>query len=114
MRLDDKINKAIQEGSKEGFTTTLYGNLKRYVVAYTHNKPWISYWMLVSILNNQAVALKITCKNVNVGGWTDIKTGEKNIDISTSFDNLEEAIAFWKKYNQIAIWDNVEFKEIRI
>ena len=82
----------------------------RYIVASTHNKANVS----IDILNQQAIELAVTFKNVNVGGWTDTATGEKYIDISTSFNNLEKAIKFARTTKQIAIWDLIAEKEIRI
>jgi hypothetical protein len=43
----------------------------------------------------------------------DSETGTKYLDIGTAIDNLDEAIMTAIQYGQLAIWDSVEYKEIR-
>lgn len=106
-----KILKALQNSNPNGFTTPLTGTLARYVVAYTHNEPDIS----VEELTQQATTWNVlNFENINIWGWQDTETWKRYIDISTSFDNLEQAKYFAGVWSQIAIWDNVEQKEIRI
>jgi len=111
----NRIEKALDSANLEGFTTKISWDLKRYVVANTNNTPDNKIdesfkWLLT----RQAETLYLAYDNVNIWGWKDEKTGLIYIDISTSFDKLEDAIAFAKETKQIAIWDNKEFKEIRV
>ncbi len=94
-----------------GFTKPLLWELKRYIVAYTNNTHWLDIELL-AIQANWGFTRGL--KNINIWGWEDNKTGKLYIDISTSFDELTSAKKFWKETKQIAIWDNLEFKEIRI
>jgi hypothetical protein len=48
------------------------------------------------------------------GVWTDSDTGKIYIDISRNVDTLSEAIAVGLNLNEIAIWDVVNGREIRL
>ena len=95
---------------KTGFTSIINWVLNRYIVANTHNAPDVS----IEKLTQQADNLYLAYDNVNLWGWQDNETGNIYLDISTSFDSLEKAIDFARETKQIAIWDNVDFKEIKI
>jgi len=104
-----KILKALQESKINGFTTNISNyKLKRYIVALTHNEADVD----VKTLNEQAENIRF--KNINIGGWTDLESGKRYIDVSTSFDCLWTTLDLARQYKQIAIWDNLEQKEIRI
>ena len=109
MITQEKIIEALKVADFSWFTTPLVGELSRYVVAFTHNEN-VSH----SKLEEQANLYAKQFENINIWGWEDIKTWITYIDISTSFDNLDIALSIAKQYNQIAIWDNLEFKEIRL
>jgi hypothetical protein len=49
-----------------------------------------------------------------IGVWTDTDTGKVWLDKSRYFDNLDTALFWAKQWNQIAIWDNANQKEIRL
>jgi len=98
----------LKTADKWGFTIPLKGDLKRYVVALTHNKSanirdlkWQAKWFN-------------SLDNINIGGWVDTKTNIEYIDISTSLDSLTGALALGRLFNQIAIFDLKTFEEIRI
>jgi len=104
------IETALKNANSDGFTTALKGTTKRFVIAFTNNDSNPS----IDKLNWQATALSYDNSNINIGGRIDSKTNKKYIDISTSVNDLNHALNIAKFNKQIAIWDNVEFKEIRI
>lgn len=110
----EKIIEALHNAELTGFTIPLQGELKRFVVANTHNIPRENEGISYTLLNNQANTLSLAYTNINVGWWLDDETKLLYIDISTSFDNIKDAIEFAKETKQIAIWDNLELKEIRV
>lgn len=109
-----KIKNTLAELSpsdKDGFTKPLYGEVKRYVVAFTHN---IDKELNQSDLARQVQFWKdMGLDNINIWGRQD-KDGQYYIDVSTSTDDFGIAKALWKMWEQIAIRDNVDFKEIRL
>jgi len=48
------------------------------------------------------------------GVWTDQETGKIYIDISRNIESLDEAIAVGLNFNEIAIWDVENNREIRL
>lgn len=114
--METKLLQALETNfNSDGFTEPLKGTLGRYIVALTDNvNP--GYTLLLT----QANAFS-QLDNINVGGWVDNSNLQdwndvwiKYIDISTSFNDLDEAIIFWKAFNQKAIFDIETFEEIRI
>lgn len=102
------IHQALQESySKEGFTAYLEKQ-GRYIVGLTHLKN-PKEELLQAIVDSMP-----NVDNVTVGGWTDVETETTYIDVGLAFDNLETALNIGKSFAQLAIWDNVDFKEIRI
>lgn len=117
--------KIIKENDLSGFTVAVKGELKRYVVANTHNEfdsiewdsivEWVSNIEDIAItLTKQANENMYVWQNVTIWGWRDDKTDKIYIDAGMSTDDLEYAINCGKYTKQIAIWDNVEQKEIRL
>ena len=49
-----------------------------------------------------------------IGIWTDKDTDKTWLDKSRYFDNLDTALFWAKQWNQLAIWDNANSKEIRL
>jgi hypothetical protein len=49
-----------------------------------------------------------------IGIWTDKDTDKTWLDKSRYFDNLDTALFWAKRWNQLAIWDNANSKEIRL
>lgn len=49
-----------------------------------------------------------------IGIWTDKDTDKVWLDKSRYFDNLDTALFWAIQWNQIAIWDNANNKEIRL
>ncbi len=108
MFTEKDLQTIINKGDKNWFTTALKGEKKRYIVAFTHNIT-----LDIAKLYKQ-IGRNINLHNINVGGRTDLASGTSYIDASTSFNSLDNAKIFWKKYNQIAIYDMQEWEEIRI
>ena len=52
--------------------------------------------------------------NANLGAWYNTEDGKTYLDTSYRFETLEEAIAFGKANNQLAIFDLNTFTEIRL
>lgn len=108
--------KIIGENSLSGFSVAVKWELKRYVVANTHNKfdKMVDELHIADILTEQANENMCAFDNVTIWGWEDIATKLIYIDTGMSTDDLEYAIKTGKHTNQIAIWDNLEQKEIRL
>jgi len=104
------IKTALKTQDLTWFTSPLNGSIKRYIVALTHNTANTS----IQKLNRQAIYINAKYSNVNIWGWKDTATNELFIDVSTSFDSLNDALALAKEYDQIAIFDMQELKEIRL
>jgi hypothetical protein len=103
------IRQALECADKSGFTIALKWETKRYIVALTHNEWDVSIEKLEEqVYSNESL------DNINLGGWVDSEDNTPYVDISTSTDDLSFAETLGKFYNQIAIWDNVELKEIRL
>lgn len=49
-----------------------------------------------------------------IGVWNDTETGKVWVDKSKYFDNLVNALFWARQFNQLAIWDNANSKEIRL
>lgn len=49
-----------------------------------------------------------------IGVWNDTETGKVWVDKSWYFDDLETALFWANRWNQLAIWDNANSKEIRL
>ena len=79
------------------------------MVAITHNE---NPEML--LLQNQLTQASNTFDYLTIWGRTDQETEVTYIDIGTSTDDYLEAMNIASKYNQIAIRDNQELKEIRL
>lgn len=48
------------------------------------------------------------------GVWKDLETGKIYIDISRNIESLDEAVAVGVNHGEIAIWDVVNSREIRL
>lgn len=48
------------------------------------------------------------------GIWTDSETGQVYVDISRNVDTLSEAVAVGLNHDEIAIWDVVKGRELRL
>jgi hypothetical protein len=49
-----------------------------------------------------------------IGVWNDKDTGKLWVDKSRYFEDLETALFWAKLFDQLAIWDNANQKEIRL
>jgi hypothetical protein len=49
-----------------------------------------------------------------IGGWLDSQSGNFYYDSVRTFENLDEALEFGRKNNQIAIFDLDNLREIRL
>lgn len=109
------LKELIQEQDLEaGFSIALKWEIKRYVVANTHNelKDWELSEDFLKRLAKQVNDNTYVWTNVTIGGWKDKKTWKVFIDAGMSTDDLGYAINVGKYTKQIAIYDTVEEKEI--
>jgi hypothetical protein len=49
-----------------------------------------------------------------IGVWTDTETGKTWIDKSHYFRDIDTALQFARYNNQLAIWDNLNNREVRV
>ena len=59
-------------------------------------------------------AVDLQKDNTCLGAWYNSEDGKTYLDTSYRFETLEEAIAFGKANNQLAIFDLNTFTEIRL
>jgi hypothetical protein len=71
----------------------------------TNQGYWVAY---------EQVELADTLSGELVGVWTDTDTGKVWVDRVQFFDKLEPALFIAEQFNQLAIWDNANQKEIRL
>ena len=108
----EKLSTILWENNLNGFSVSVKWELKRYVVANTHNDFITLDLVNKTKLVKQANDNFYVFDNVTVGGWRDSTTGILYIDAGMSTDDLTLAKAIWNYNKQIAIWDNLEWKEI--
>lgn len=101
-----KIKRILLKANLEGFTTALKWKQKRYIVAFTNN-----IWKANINLLAQQVIKYWSYYNLNIWWWK-ASNGDIFIDVSTSFNDINEALELAKKYNQQAIFDTKELKEV--
>jgi|TARA_R110000787_G_scaffold15296_1_gene47251 hypothetical protein len=103
----DLINRI---NAKQSFSHVI-GESKRYLSGcknlYTGNNPSLNYYNVYNDLSN----LENT-KYDSIGGWLDSETGLYYVDYCKSFNNVFDAMAEGRTNGELAIWDNVENKEI--
>lgn len=108
----EKLNDILNSNNLNGFSVAVKWELKRYVVANTHNDfielDLVNKTKLVKQANDNFYVFD----NVTIWGWRDSTTGILYIDAGMSTDDLALAKAIWNYNKQIAIWDNLEGKEI--
>lgn len=105
-----RISQVLASFQKEGFTTKIKGkHLRRFVVGLTMNSN-----PNIFTLVNQTNRFGKLFDNITVGGWLDTETNIRYIDIGTTTNDIDQAKKLGKQYGQIAIWDNLEKKEIRL
>ena len=87
-----------------------------YMCAKAENEMIISEELTCNhILGYMAkYAVDLQKANANLGAWYNTEDGKTYLDTSYRFETLEEAIAFGKANNQLAIFDLNTFTEIRL
>ena len=87
-----------------------------YMCAKAENEMIISEELTVnhilSYMNKYAADLQKS--NANLGAWYNTEDGKTYLDTSYRFETLEEAIAFGKANNQLAVFDLNTFTEVRL
>ena len=105
--LVNKIN------AKQDFTYNLTGSKRRYVVGvknlFMGKNPSLQY----NLIHNDIYNLENT-KYDSVGGWLNSITGIYYVDYSIQVDDLFDALHLARQNGEIAIWDSVENKEIKL
>ena len=110
------VNHIIKNG---GATYNLMGGqfiTSGYMCAKAENEMIISEELTCNhILGYMArYAADLQKNNANLGAWYNSEDGKTYLDTSYRFETLEEAIAFGKANNQLAIFDLNTFTEIRL
>lgn len=104
--LINKIN------AKQSFTYDITGVNRRYVVGvktlFMGKNPSIQYNLIYDDL------LNLDNNFDSLGGWLDSETGIYYVDYSLQFDNVFDALSVARENNEIAIWDSLEDKEIKL
>lgn len=103
-----ELSKIVSNWDTNGFTH-FFNKKGRYVVGFTHNTTACD----IDSLYAQYLAIN-NAVNLTVGGWTDTKTMVAYVDLGLAIDSLDEAIIIARQFAQIAIWDSVDMKEVRI
>lgn len=106
-----RAEKIIQKNlESDGFTEFLVGPKARYIVAFTNN-------VIKKDSDIQKVYAQIRKfykqESLTIGGWRDSKTNLFYLDLWIATDNLEYALENARRWNQIAIFDLIDFVEIR-
>lgn len=81
----------------------------RYSVAYGDNEFIISLKEF-----NEEVVINYLKKHGTIGTWINADNNMVYLDTSKTIENKDEAIAFAKESNQLAIYDLVKNEEIKI
>ena len=81
----------------------------RYSVAYGDNEVILSPKEF-----NEKVVINYLKKHGTIGTWLNTKNNMIYLDTSKTIESKKEAIKFAKKSNQLAIYDLVKNKEIKI
>jgi len=99
-----------------GFSVDINGHSPKsgfMVSVPTHE--WVTDKVSQLTLSAFLKAKKSMLKNdrLYAGGWYDNKSEQTFIDLSVNVETLTEAKKLAEKYNQLAIWDVENSKEIR-
>ena len=113
-----EIREIIIKEDWNGFSVAVKWELKRYIVATTHNsfthkEETLDFDKVSETLEKQVSENKYIYDNVTIWGWNDNETDICYIDAWMSTDDLDYALNVANYHNQLAIWDAVEEKEIR-
>ena len=116
VNMKNLVNHIIKNG---GATYNLMGGkfiTSGYMCAKAENEMIISEELTCNhILGYMArYAADLQKDNANLGAWYNSEDGKTYLDTSYRFETLEEAIAFGKANNQLAIFDLNTFTEIRL
>lgn len=116
VNMKNLVNHIIKNG---GATYNLMGGqfiTSGYMCAKAENEMIISEELTYNhILGYMArYAADLQKDNANLGAWYNSEDGKTYLDTSYRFETLEEAVAFGKANNQLAIFDLNTFTEIRL
>ena len=104
-----------QTYEKKGSTTPLTNNeLNRYAVALPDHELIVSRFVFSPELVELYHSGLPKVKNASLGTWLNMDNEKIYLDLSLTFDDLEEAVREAYNNNQIAIYDLKENQEIRI
>lgn len=104
-----------QTYENKGSTTPLNNNeLKRYAVALPDHELIVSRFVFSPELVEFYHSRLPKVKNASLGTWLNMDNEKIYLDLSLTFDDLEEAVREAYNNNQIAIYDLKENQEIRI
>ena len=108
--LVNKIN------AKQDFTVDLKESNKRYVVSnkelYKGKNPSTQCNLIVDV--NKVLNKTSSKVYDSLGGWLDRETGLYYLDLNIHYHDLQVALAVAESCNQLAIYDKVEEKIIKV
>lgn len=98
--------------AKEDFSHSINDNSKRYIVGsknlFMGKNPSLQYNLIYEDILELDKSFDV------VGGWTDRKTNVYYVDYSKTFEDVFEALNVARQNNQIAIYDTLENKTIKL
>lgn len=107
------ITEAIRSG---GATINLTDNRGRYVIGGigTHEFPR-EFALTTPSIDNAARQLTYKRESADtLGSWLDTNTGLIWLDYGTREDDLQVALSLASARNELAIWDDLDKREIRL
>jgi len=111
-RLINKVN------SKESFTYLSNENNGRYIVGietlHKSKNPSLNYEDIYSDFYDMNDAFFNDNNISGVGGWLNEETGTYYVDYIKTYNDIFDALNKARQNNEIAIWDNIEQKEIKL
>ena len=119
--ISSALSKVSPEDRKNGFTLPLSPLspksriLGRYVVAFTNCHGFANDSEAVEKLTAETMKHQkhTPVQKMTIGGWTS-EAGLFYLDVGTTTDDLDLALFLGKQYDQIAIFDRLNLKEIKV
>ena len=111
MLLKDKLIQ-LSKIFNEGFTV----NINNGIISQFNKKAGyvVSYKTLLTINNDKVTIINNIPNKAILGGWRDKDTDTYYIEVNKVFNSLNLALNKAKQYNQKAIWDISNNKEIEV
>lgn len=103
------------EGPISGFmVSTVAGPVLPSLNFYPNEKEWTEGKALKTIHDFVVYELPRVGPDTYFGSWLDTETGKVYVDISKNIQDIDEALNLGISRNEIAIWDVINNREIRL